>query len=1087
MDGDDVTPNDDDEAGDWNVNDSLFRADGSRNNSKLRDTIRQALQVSKFDSISSLLASNVVLRKKPARGSPTRSQARGNQSTGKREIVLGKRDAPMLVAVLADSNQQQPKSTPKSTAKAKSKRSGGSSANPLACPPRIRDLTDPGFEGEDDPPVNQSELRSSTPTDPPASPSGQTGKQQMCFNCWSSSAGSQCELHRDPRAATHKVASGASALLCSNWELDQLRRKYRAEEIQEVFMTQRASLRYDKVRKTYVTVVECRHPIYRCNQDLVTAWNKRVRRKLHTRSWFRSFIEHLRAGSVPRADSSAPLLLRLKNTLQNARWCSTYASTVREFQPAAPVTGKRYRVQAEPFLLDVIMIDPDRPHLRYWILKTDCPRPVVLYRPRVYEMPPRRCVPMPTPSFLEDVPLPVPNVVIDCAHAASWFERLAARVATAVVAKAMLQIAACSPPRGMTDARRTKAARPVAVLFATFGRKPTHGNVAVGGLSAELLIHLLVTTYVPAQFGNLVVFERRAMAPAISADHDSDFACLVISADTPPYVFRALEHALNTRRPPAIVIATRFDSLEDESRGSLRFPANRPEQTGEELARGFRTFWLVDELPGREAETDGGRVVEPSAAVLAPNTPSLNATITTHVDRRYPFCVATTKENTPVEYLHLLWIGQSSRNQPQVFTSLGAQQPGAFMRGSDPTGALGACSSVIYRSWAYLQRDNPFDEFVTDDGVAYWFDKRTGQTFWTRPLLPAEQYRGKDGDVDGVIADGLGEHATLGVGAEEPRYAAQSVRKFITKRLEPPEDAERRRRLVADNARKLDITVDLGGNEGIKQPVVVAKDLPRIQVPALGPFKPAAAASPLQRVKETKMQPPKSVSKPQAQVENKPDVDNNTKQLIDSITQALGSALPSLGAASGAAGSVEMLQFGIGLGMGLGLRVQQQQQQQPATAFQVSSAADSLENVAAEEEEDDDSALSTARSDASSVDTDRSFTARSSASVVISPSPDEVELLGGGATPSQPAKVGKTPGFRTHAPPGEGSTWVHKPVDASGASQTAVDGFGGALHQRVACLPKDFVAAVTSAKTCKMQANYLPVVKNMVSRNCSIV
>ncbi len=71
-------------------------------------------------------------------------------------------------------------------------------------------------------------------------------------------------------------------------------------------------------------------------------------------------------------------------------------------------------------------------------------------------------------------------------------------------------------------------------------------------------------------------------------------------------------------------------------------------------------------------------------------------------------------------------------------------------------------------------------------------------------------------------------------------------------------------------------------------------------------------------------------------------------------------------------------------------------------------------------------------------------------------------------------------GYVTHPPPGEGRVWVDKPVDGSASSQTAIEGFGGALHKRVACLPKNFVEAVVTTKTCKMQANYLPVIKNIV-------
>lgn len=1175
-------PNDsDDVAGDWQINDTLFLADGSRN-SKLRDTIRNALYVSKFDSISTLIASNVVLRKKPGKtrrrdydptqqqesallGSPTRLSAGASlaspghprKKATSREIVLGKREAPMFVAVLSNDKSKSQgssplariggaKNSPSRSAFAKAKARGVASANPLTSPPRIRDLVDPGFQPDGDP---QQQTTHGSRGDPDDSGDGsddgtgattRTKKRDaaVCFNCWSSSTGRFCELHTDPNAS-RKVKASESALMCANWDLDQLRRKYRAEEIQEIFMKQRASLRYDKKLKQYVTVVECKHPIYRSVDSLLTAWNKTMRRKLHTRAWFRSFMEQLRSGRVPKADTATPGLLKLKNTIQNNRWCTKYSDSVREFHPVAPVTRKNQSGQSVP-IPDVIMIHPAQPQLRHWILVTEYATPIELYKPRVYDVPPRRCVPMPTPSYLEDIPLPVPNVFIDCGHIASWFERLCARFSAAALSKAALQIHACSPPRGFNEPRRTKHVTPLTVMFATFGRKPTPGNLAVGGLSAELFIHMLVTTYIPAQFGNFIVFDRRAIAPSTTKDHDAMYVCLAIAATDPVYVFRALEHALNVRRPPCIVLATRSLVGETEAMAlaSKRFPLNRPEQTGEELAHGFRTFWLVDAFV--VPDDVPSVLVQPNSDVLSPNATSMNTTVTTRVDRTYPFCIPTTKENTPIEFIHLLWIGQSSRNQPQVFTTLGAQQPGEFMKNSDPSGALGVCTTVIYRSWAFMQSSS-YEEFVTDDGVAYWYDKQSGETFWTRPILPAEVHRGKDGDVDGVVVHGDGEVATRGVGADDDvKYPQQSVRKYMAKSMEAPEEKDRRMRLVAASAKKHDIVIDLSSREdGARGDAAPASPsqrrvLEKIQVPQLT-FKRGEAGHARQQSKGASgahaLLPTKQTSGSGAKEEHHSSshggarhssnattsgaLDSSTKQLIDSITQALGTALPGGSGASGSSG-VDMLQLGIGLGMGLGLRAQQQQQQQsggggsghPLQSARVVASSRSdrsrgqqstramntsfgggdlgQHDEEGSEYDDDDASvddMSTARS-CDSVDSSDSLSARSTVSnmtsVGITLPPDEQELQGR----IPPGHLAKTPGYQTHASPGEGKSWLPKPVDASSESQTAVAGFGGAVHQRVACLPKDFVAAVTSTKTCAMQANYLPVIKNTVRLSC---
>ncbi|RLN56187.1 hypothetical protein BBJ29_007733 [Phytophthora kernoviae] len=683
-----------DENSDWQTNDTLFRADGTKN-SKLRDTIRSALHVSKFDSISSLIASNVVLRRKSVSGRGSRNQS-GPATSGsrRREIVLGKRDEPVLVAVLTRDRDKRRERTkvdkghPESPTRGSGMRSKAKAASRVGKPPHIRDLVDPGFH-DDTRTEHQQDEEGANDSDDEAKEAARHHAVSVCFNCWSASNGRQCDLHQDPKDVNRKVRATESALMCANWELDQLRRKYRAEEIQEIFMKQRASLRYDKKTKQYVTVIECRHPMYRALENLNTAWNKTMRRKLHTRSWFRSFLEQLRSDRLPKvlgggekAGNRPPSLFKLKTTLQNTRWCIKYSESVNEFHPKAPVTAK------------------DR-----------------------------------TGKYI-----------------------------------------------------------------------------------------------VP--FGNFVVFDRRAVAPSPSCDESAEFVCLIVAATAPESVFRALEHALNVRRPPCIVVAARVHSISqtnnDATKSELllleahRFPLNRPEQTGEEDANGFRTFWLVDafivpdDVPGVQ--------VAPTSAILAPNMASMNATVTTRVDRTYPFCIPTTRENTPVEFIHLLWIGQSSRNQPQAFTTLGRQQPGDFMKNSDPDGALGSCSSVVYRSWAYMQ-DSPYDEFVTEDGVAYWYDRTNGNTFWTRPVLPIEKFRGKDGGVDGVITTGEGEVATLGVGLGHTangggdtdaakdggaaRYSQQNLRKYMTKKMEAPEDKERRVKLVTASAKKHDIVVEL--------------------------------------------------------------------------------------------------------------------------------------------------------------------------------------------------------------------------------------------------------------------------------------
>lgn len=58
-------------------------------------------------------------------------------------------------------------------------------------------------------------------------------------------------------------ATSGSVLMCQNWDLTVLQKRYRSEAIQEVFMKSAASLRYDRERKRFVVVEEQKHPVYR--------------------------------------------------------------------------------------------------------------------------------------------------------------------------------------------------------------------------------------------------------------------------------------------------------------------------------------------------------------------------------------------------------------------------------------------------------------------------------------------------------------------------------------------------------------------------------------------------------------------------------------------------------------------------------------------------------------------------------------------------------------------------------------------------------------------------------------------------------
>ena len=74
----------------------------------------------------------------------------------------------------------------------------------------------------------------STSQDPNQTSGGKVKKiQEICFNCWSAGTGKTCDMHV-PDGPTKIVRGNESVMVCGNWDLGVMRRRYRDEGIQEV-------------------------------------------------------------------------------------------------------------------------------------------------------------------------------------------------------------------------------------------------------------------------------------------------------------------------------------------------------------------------------------------------------------------------------------------------------------------------------------------------------------------------------------------------------------------------------------------------------------------------------------------------------------------------------------------------------------------------------------------------------------------------------------------------------------------------------------------------------------------------------------
>mmetsp|Transcript_21852 Transcript_21852/g.36825 ORF Transcript_21852/g.36825 Transcript_21852/m.36825 type:complete len:1703 (+) Transcript_21852:133-5241(+) len=552
----------------------------------------------------------------------------------------------------------------------------------------------------------------------------------MCFGCWSAGSTKACMLHEDPNRVTSKHQT---MLLCRNWELGVMRRRYRSEEIQEMFMKKASSLRYDSQRKKFVSVVEQRHPIYRAINYILAGYNKKAQLAMRVMRWMQSFAEEIRMGVVkPHRTAEKARILRLKRSLSQWTEVVNYTKNNLEGLPIAPTTGYSWweRIDREQYLFD----HPDQAlgvEVKL-IVAPPHPTPVALYELKKFHNPAPKSIPMPRPEYSDESRTKLSgNKYIDNIHKAAWLEQIASSAMRESTLNAISLVQTITPNTVVQLQQRTKYPVPTSVKFATLGRKPVPGLLARGGLCMELLISQLITTHFPAQYGNFMVMDKSTISPGLSPEVTISFQSIPMAPILQLYKARHLEHPLNYRRSPTITINSKakLDEL-------WMYGQNRPEQTGESESHGFRTTAWARHLQTHVVTNPAA--FTPGADVVSLNITASNKPFTTHADHTYPFCEPSTRDNTTLDFYHLLLTGVHSSSKAQIFTAVTAQDPGDFQRLSDTSKPMGHLLVVVYRSWAFMQR-HKIQEFKSDDGVPYWYNRDTGQTYWEKPLVEEEE------------------------------------------------------------------------------------------------------------------------------------------------------------------------------------------------------------------------------------------------------------------------------------------------------------------------------------------------------------
>jgi len=596
----------------------------------------------------------------------------------------------------------------------------------------------------------------------------------ICFNCWSAKKGERCELNDEGHESD---ASGSNAKpFCDNWGIDSVRKSYRSEDIEADKSTSLSRLRFAKDLRRRSAISEHQsHPLFQSLSTHIFDVNSRARRKIHIRQWFESIVDCIKNGSIQGyyLVEAISMNLRMRNTLVNTKRVTLVTKEMTSQLPRPPTTG----------------FDSDEEGVLYWrkeldsqgkiiekeiIMLLPLPVPKSLYMPRTFTTPPPIKIIMGASQDIINSKFPI-NVV----------------------------------------------------THGYFGIKGFHHNQCVGGPSREIKLSQKIDTDFPPPYHGYNVMDKTIRVPKPRPESFVPPYIRNIPAPKLDYVERPLEHALDHRRIPTVMIKTGISPDDRHYYGK-----NRPEQTGDIEDRGFRTSDAAA-LPELNSDLDT-RTFVPAESVVTPNVPQVSPMISTRTDLNYPFCETKAREPKIADLAHMLLKEQrkASSNKPQLITVMTKQQPGKFMRNCDPMLPLGRLRTVETRSFSFVHRRR-IAMFRTEDGVPYWYDRRNGKTYWVRPLYDEELKPIAEG---GVMVGNQSNSFHINVdNACDFVDARSNSRKVIMSQYENEEDKRERFRasssserppsLLSHNAR---LSTDAGTNKIVKH-LIDTKEFPSIK------------------------------------------------------------------------------------------------------------------------------------------------------------------------------------------------------------------------------------------------------------------
>ena len=628
---------------------------------------------------------------------------------------------------------------------------------------------------------------------------------EICFNCWSAGEGEYCKVTLQKNDSKEDSSDETSAY-CENWGMKILRRRYRAEEIQQLYEKEIETLIYHQQSKSFRTRMEHRHPIYQTLQRYVERnYDNSYEKKLRIHAWFRSFVILFQRKRIPG-------LVMEGHRFKRAREIASCRITTKNL-----IDLRKIKKETLP-----LMLHNNRTKRKVTTEEKtwSVPIPCILFEAKKYNF--DNYEPLTTPllsSAIWQVVEPYvqsasKNGLVDKKNPFAWTKYLSSTLLSndnppicteqqSILSNILFPHVAISKSIENEISVNDNILSPinehrVSMKFVIIHRKQTPNNMAVGGLPMEIRVTQLLRGVIPPCFGDFICTDKTMIIP--NANSKSVTSSSFEIEQFVNYRYNDLEelsHALNSRIAPSIMVVTGMADPNEK----YHYGLNRPKQTGEESSFGFRTSESND-IDFHSSLDDSILPTSfiPSHDIVTFNNPTEHKSMIMRADNHYPFREPKSRTRTTQDFRHLLLINRnksiSPRNKPQIFTTIGVQESGQYMRQSDPSRPLGFFRSKVIRSWAYVQQQSyRVHEYEAEDNTSYWYDKTTKEVYKSRPKFQEEDIPIRDGGIIFIDDEKTNDDEK-----------DSELRDFFRKMIMFPHETESMRRIRYKAARKNGLT-----------------------------------------------------------------------------------------------------------------------------------------------------------------------------------------------------------------------------------------------------------------------------------------